>query len=162
MGKFDGKVALVTGAGRMRGIGRYAALWPSPRKVHRSPLLEPDAIPSTFPDDEQAAGWRDVESVAREIIDGLGVGALPLALDVSDAAQVQNAVDRTVTEFGRIDYLVNNASASRMAAWAAFEDLTPEAWRHVMDVKVTGAFLCTQAVTKAVDAPRIAAAASLT
>ena len=147
MGKFDGKVALVTGAGRMRGIGRYAAL-AFAKEGASVTVTGTGRDPSTFPDDEREAGWLDVESVAQEMIGNLGVGALPLVLDVSNPAQVQEAVDRTVAEFGRVDFLVNNASASRMAAWANFEDLTLEAWQHVMDVKVTGAFLCTQAVTK--------------
>ena len=148
MGKFDGKVALVTGAGRLRGIGRYAALAFAKEGVAVA-VTRTGRDPSTFPEDEREVGWQDVDSVAQEIRDDLGVGALPLVVDVSDPAQVQDAVDRTVREFGRVDFLVNNASASRMAAWAEFEDLTPEAWRHVMDVKVTGAFFCTQAVTKA-------------
>ncbi len=144
MGKFDGKVALVTGAGRMRGIGRYAAL-AFAREGAAVAVTGTGRDPSTFPDDEKKAGWLDVESVAQEIS---ATGALPLALDVSDPVQVQQAVDRTVAEFGRVDFLVNNASASRLAAWADFVDLSQEAWQHVMDVKVTGAFLCTQAVTK--------------
>ena len=148
MGKFDGKVALVTGAGRMRGIGRYAALAFASEGAAVT-VTGTGRDPSTFPDDEREAGWQDVDSVAQEIVQDHKGGALPLVLNVSDPSQVQEAVDRTVAEFGRVDFLVNNASASRMAAWAGFEELTPEAWRHVMDVKVTGAFLCTQAVTKA-------------
>ena len=151
MGKFDGKVALVTGAGRMRGIGRYAAL-AFAKEGAAVTVTGTGRDPATFPSDERDAGWRDVDSVAHEINERFGRGpakiGMHLVLDVTDPVQVQAAVDRTVAEFGRVDFLVNNASASRMAAWAAFEDLTPEAWRHVMDVKVTGAFLCTQAVTK--------------
>jgi len=56
--------------------------------------------------------------VAQEIANDYGAGALPLVVDVSDPAQVQDAVDRTVAEFGQIDFLINNASASRMAAWS--------------------------------------------
>ncbi len=151
MGKFDGKVALVTGAGRMRGIGRYAAL-AFAKEGAAVAVTGTGRDPATFPSDERDAGWRDVDSVAQEINERFGRSpdkiGMPLVVDVSDPAQVQEAVDRTVAEFGRVDFLVNNASASRMAAWAAFEDLTLEAWRQVMDVKVTGAFLCTQAVTK--------------
>ena len=151
MGKFEGKVAMVTGAGRMRGIGRYAAL-AFAREGAAVVVTGTGRDPSSFPDDEREVGWQDVDSVAQEINERFGRGpdkiGMPLVVDVSDPAQVQDAVNRTVAEFGRVDFLVNNASASRMAAWAAFEDLTPEAWRHVMDVKVTGAFLCTQAVTK--------------
>ena len=48
----------------------------------------------------------------------------------------------------RGDILVNNASAPTLAAWAQLEDLSEDAWRGVLDIKVTGAFLCTQAVVK--------------
>lgn len=148
MGKFDGKVALVTGAGRMRGIGRYAAL-AFAKEGAAVAVTGTGRDPSTFPDDEREAGWQDVDSVAQELTQTFGTPTLPLVLNVAEPAQVEGAVDRTVAELGRVDFLVNNASASRLAAWADFEDLTPEAWQHVMDVKVTGAFLCTQAVTKA-------------
>ncbi|MBQ12008.1 MAG: short-chain dehydrogenase [Planctomyces sp.] len=146
MGRFDGKVAIVTGAGRMRGIGRTAALAFAREGAHVT-VAGTGRDPQTFPQDEQDAAWKDVDSVAQEIKD-LGVDALALVADVTKPDHIQNMVDRTVERFGRIDFLVNNASAPRMAAWAEFEDLTEEAWRYVMDVKVTGAFLCTQAVTK--------------
>lgn len=144
MGKFDGKVALVTGAGRMRGIGRAAALAFAKEGAQVS-ITGTGRDPQTFPPDEQAAGWQDIESVAQEIRD-LGLGALPLVADVASAGQVQDMVDRTVAEFGRIDFLVNNASAPRLAAWATLEELSEDAWRKVMDIKVTGAFLCTKTV----------------
>jgi NAD(P)-dependent dehydrogenase (short-subunit alcohol dehydrogenase family) len=146
MGKFDGKVALVTGAGRMRGIGRAAAI-AFAREGAQVTVIGTGRDPRSFPPDEQAAGWNDIESVAAEIRD-LGCGALPLVADVSRADQVQAVVDHTVAEFGRIDFLVNNASAPRMAAWAPLEELSEEAWRKVMDVKVTGAFLCARAVVQ--------------
>ncbi|MFN0300376.1 MAG: SDR family NAD(P)-dependent oxidoreductase [Burkholderiales bacterium] len=145
MGEFDGKVALVTGAGRMRGIGRAAAIAFAGEGAHVT-VAGTGRSPETFPDDERAAGWRDVDSVADEIR-SMDRRALAVVADVTNAAQVQEAVDRTVREFGRIDFLVNNASAPRMAAWAELEDLSEEAWRRVLDIKVTGAFLCTKAVT---------------
>ena len=145
MGKFDGKVAMVTGAGRMRGIGRSAAL-AFAREGANVAVTGTGRDPSTFPEDEREAGWKDVESVAQEALD-LGVKGLPLVVDVSNESQVQDAVDRTVRDFGRIDFLVNNASAPRLAAWAPINELTEEAWRGVFDVKVVGAFLCTKAVT---------------
>ena len=113
MGKFDGKVALVTGAGRMRGIGRAAAL-AFAREGADVTVTGTGRDPASFPPDEQAAGWEDIESVAGEIRD-MGSGALALVADVSKDRQVQEMVDRTVSEFGRIDFLVNNASAPRLA-----------------------------------------------
>ncbi len=147
MGKFDGKVALVTGAGRMRGIGRAAAMAFAQEGADVT-VTGTGRDPESFPDDEKAAGWRDIDSVADEIT-GLGRGSLALVVDVTKEAQVQDAVERTVAQFGRIDFLVNNASAPRMAAWAPLEELTEEAWHTVMDIKVTGAFLCTKAVVQA-------------
>ena len=146
MDKLNGQVAIVTGAGRMRGIGRAAALALAREGAHVA-VAGTGRDPSTYPQDEQAAGWRDVESVAAEIA-GMGRESLALVADVTDGGQVQAMVDRTVERFGRVDILVNNASAPRLAAWAQLEDLTEEAWRGVLDIKVTGAFLCTQSVVR--------------
>jgi NAD(P)-dependent dehydrogenase (short-subunit alcohol dehydrogenase family) len=147
MGNFEGKVALVTGAGRMRGIGRAAALAFARQGAHVT-VTGTGRDRQSFPADEQEAGWQDIESVASEI-EGLGCSALPLVADVAKADQVRDMVDKTVARFGRIDFLVNNASAPRLAAWAPLEELTEDAWRTVLDIKVTGAFLCTQAVVQA-------------
>ena len=146
MDKLNGQVAIVTGAGRMRGIGRAAALALAREGAHVA-VAGTGRDPSTYPQDEQAAGWRDVDSVAVEIA-GMGRESLALVADVTDGGQVQAMVDRTVERFGRVDILVNNASAPRLAAWAQLEDLTEDAWRGVLDIKVTGAFLCTQAVVR--------------
>ena len=146
MGKLDGKVALVTGAGRMRGIGRATAIALA-REGANVTVTGTGRDPQNYPPDEQAAGWKDVESVAQDIREQ-GRDALALTADVTKASQVQAMVDQTLELFGRVDILVNNASAPRMAAWAEFVDLSEEAWRQVLDIKVTGAFLCTQAVSK--------------
>ena len=81
MPELDGKVAIVTGAGRLRGIGRAAAM--------ALARLGADVVvtgtgrdPSTFPDYEREIGWRDVESVA-ELIREEGRRALPMVVDVS-------------------------------------------------------------------------------
>ena len=146
MGKFDGKVALITGAGRMRGIGHGAAIAFAREGAHVA-ITGTGRDPQSYPPDERAAGWKDIESVAQEIRE-LGSGALPLVADVTNAGQVQAMVDRTMAEFGRIDFLVNNASAPRLGASGPLVDLSEEAWRKELDVKVTGTFLCTQAVAR--------------
>ena len=146
MDKLSGQVALVTGAGRMRGIGRAAALALA-REGANVVVTGTGRDPATYPPDEQSAGWRDVDSVAQEIA-GMGREALALVANITKGDQVQAMVDQTVERFGRVDILVNNASAPRLAAWAQLEDLSEDAWRSVLDIKVTGAFLCTQAVVK--------------
>jgi NAD(P)-dependent dehydrogenase (short-subunit alcohol dehydrogenase family) len=72
-----------------------------------------------------------------------GKRALVVPADVGDAASVKTLFDRTRATFGRLDLLFNNAGTSAPAV--PLEDLTAEQWRQVVDVNLTGAFLCTQA-----------------
>ena len=146
MPEFDGKVAIVTGAGRLRGIGRGAAM--AFAKLGADVVVTGTGRdPSRYPDDEKAVGWRDIESTAEQVR-ALGVRALPLVVDVSDEEQVQNMVDRTVEEFGRVDFLVNNAAWARGPDRVSFLDLDPDILQKVLDVKINGSFYCSRAVTK--------------
>ena len=63
MGELDGKVAIVTGAGRLRGIGRAAAVELA-RLGANVVVTGTGRNPDSFPADEKAIGWRDIESVA--------------------------------------------------------------------------------------------------
>jgi NAD(P)-dependent dehydrogenase (short-subunit alcohol dehydrogenase family) len=69
--------------------------------------------------------------------------ALPFVADVSDPASVDALFGKTKETFGRLDLLFNNAGTSAPAV--LLEDLTVDAWQRVIDVNLTGAFLCTQA-----------------
>jgi 3-oxoacyl-[acyl-carrier protein] reductase len=71
-----------------------------------------------------------------------GVACEPRRVDVTDATQVQRVIDGAVAQFGRIDVLVNNAG---VGAVAASEDLPRGMWDRVLDVNLTGPFLCSQA-----------------
>jgi 3-oxoacyl-[acyl-carrier protein] reductase/meso-butanediol dehydrogenase/(S,S)-butanediol dehydrogenase/diacetyl reductase len=104
--------------------------------------------PETFPEDERKAGWRDIESVAGEVRD-LGRRALPIVVDVSDPAQADGMVDRTVKEFGRIDILVNNAAAPYGKDRVPVIEVDRDVFRRVLDIKVMGTFLCSQAAARA-------------
>jgi 3-oxoacyl-[acyl-carrier protein] reductase len=146
MGELDGKVAIVTGAGRLRGIGRAAA-------VHLARLGADVVVtgtgrrPETFPPDEKAIGWKDVESTAEQVR-AEGCRALTLTVDVTNPQHIQNMVDRTIQEFGRIDILINNAAFARGPDRVPILDLDLKVFERVMDIKVTGTFLCTKAVIK--------------
>ena len=75
----------------------------------------------------------------------LGVKAMALACDVKSQASVQEMVDATFSQFGRIDVLINNAGIS----WGApAEDMRLEDWTKVIETNLTGTFLCAQAVGK--------------
>lgn len=123
--ELDGKVAIVTGAGR--NIGRAIALT----------LAEGGASVLV-----NARGNRaEAEAVAREI-EAHGGKALVHLGDVADAAAVQAMADATVKHFGRIDILVNNAALRREKPFA---EMSYAEWREIMDVTLDGTFHCVKA-----------------
>lgn len=133
-----GKVGVVTGAGRMRSIGRAIAVELA-RAGCDVAITGTGRPPETFPDDEKAAGWRDIESVAEEIR-ALGRRALPVVNDVTDADAVDAFADAVLAELGRVDIVVNNAGAPRGADRVPVVDVDVDVWRHVIDVNLHGAF----------------------
>ena len=118
------KVAVVTGAGT--GIGRAVA----------TALLQNGYA-------VVLAGRR--EALLEEVIRDSGVSpgsARAVRTDVSDPESVRQLFETTRDTFGRLDLLFNNAGVN--APGVSLEDLTLEQWRSVVDVNLTGAFLCTQ------------------
>ena len=146
MGELEGKVAIITGAGRRRSIGRSTA--------HALAEMGADLVltgtgrdPSTFPPDEQEIGWRDIESVADEVR-ALGRRALTTVGTVTDEDDVDTMIERTLDEFGRIDILVNNAAYRYGPDRVPLVELDPDTFQKVIDVKVRGTYLCSKAVAK--------------
>ncbi len=144
--ELEGRVALVTGAGRLRGIGRAAAVALA-RLGADVAVSGTGRDPATFPDDEKAVGWQDVDSVVEQIR-AEGRRGLALRFDVADREQTEAAVERIASELGRIDILVNNAAIARGEDRTPVPDLDPDLFQRVVDVKVRGTFLCTQAVIR--------------
>jgi len=124
----DGMVSLVTGA--RRGIGRVIALRLAP--------LGPVAL------NDVAQGMAELEQVAAEV-QAAGGTALMAAGDVTNGAEVEQVVKRVVDGFGRLDVLVNNAGITRDGLLVR---MTDEQWRSVLEVNLTGAFLCSRAAAK--------------
>ncbi|HEY0570583.1 MAG TPA: SDR family oxidoreductase, partial [Enterovirga sp.] len=116
------KVALVTGAGT--GVGKAVSL--TLAKAGYAVVL---------------AGRRrePLDEVAAAIGEG---NALAVPTDVADPAQIDNLFAQTRERFGRLDLLFNNAGMG--APPVPMEDLPLETWRAVVDVNLTGMFLCTQ------------------
>jgi NAD(P)-dependent dehydrogenase (short-subunit alcohol dehydrogenase family) len=117
------KVALITGAGS--GVGRAVAL-AFARAGHTVAL----------------AGRRVEALNETAALAGSDHRVLVLPTDVSDAAAVRSLFDRVVAEAGRLDVLFNNAGSG--APPIPLEDLTPAQWQSVVDVNLTGVFLCLQ------------------
>jgi NAD(P)-dependent dehydrogenase (short-subunit alcohol dehydrogenase family) len=119
-----GKVAIVTGAGS--GIGKATAV--TLLKHGYSVALAGRRA------DALAAGIREAGDA--------GTRALAVPTDVSDPASVRALFARTTERFGRLDLLFNNAGGN--APGIPLEDLTYEQWQNVVNVNLTGVFLCTQ------------------
>ena len=120
----NGKVAMITGAGT--GVGRACAL---------AMLGEGYSV--------VLAGRRPEPLEKTKADAGAGGGrALVVPADVGDPASVEALFAKTKEAFGRLDLLFNNAGVN--APGIPFEDLTFEQWQSVVDVNLTGAFLCTR------------------
>jgi len=123
--RLDGKVAIVTGAGR--GIGRAVAL-----------RLAREGANVVVAD----INAQNAEKVAEEIR-ALDRQALSSVVDVSRLDDIQSMVDQAVAEFGRIDILV---TAAGVAQTGLFLDLTEQEWNLVIDTNLKGTTFCVQAV----------------
>ncbi len=120
----QGKVAIITGAGT--GIGKSSAL---------ALLREGYAV---------VLAGRRIEPLEQTIAEAGDAGsrALAVSTDVGDSASVAALFAKTVERFGRLDLLFNNAGMG--APGVLLEDLTFEQWQAVVNVNLTGSFLCTQ------------------
>ncbi|MEO8848989.1 MAG: SDR family oxidoreductase [Casimicrobiaceae bacterium] len=78
-----------------------------------------------------------------------GKNALAVATDVANAGSVRTLFDKALTRFGRVDVLFNNAGIS---VGGAFDSITVEQWQSVVDVNLTGSFLCAQQAFRAMKA----------
>ena len=126
--KLNGQVAIVTGASR--GIGRATAL---------ALATEGAKVVVNYARSSGAA-----DEVVAEIT-GAGGEAIALQADVSQAEEVDNLIKTTKGKFGSIDVLVNNAGITRDTLLLRMK---LEEWQAVIDLNLTGVFLCTKAVSK--------------
>jgi 3-oxoacyl-[acyl-carrier protein] reductase len=122
------KVAIVTGASR--GIGKAAAL---------ALVTQGAKVVINYARSSDAA-----QATVKEITDA-GGEAIAVQADVSQSAEVDNLIKATLDQFGRIDVLVNNAGITKDTLLLRMK---PEQWQAVIDLNLTGVFLCTKAVSK--------------
>lgn len=134
-----GKVAVCTGSGRLNGLGA---------SILRRLATEGCAVVVSdigTPDRLLGAGNIGASDEMLQVGDELrasGARILVQSCDVRKDADVQQLVDHTVAEFGRIDIMVNNAGVGYMLK--PFTESTLEEWQLVLDVNLTGAFLCSK------------------
>ena len=119
MGRLDGKVCVITGAGG--GMGREAAL--------------------LFSDEGAQVCVADVDGDAAERTAADARNAFAVQVDVADAETVRRMYEETATRYGGIDVLYNNAGISP-ADDDSILDTEPDAWQRVQDVNTKGVYLC--------------------
>ena len=124
----EGKIAIVTGAGR--GIGKAAAL-----------ALAVQGVGVAIVDIQAEAAQQTASEVKQ-----LGAPSLAVQTDVADSTQVDAMVNQVVQTLGRVDMLVNNAYIS--GGYAPVADTTDEVWHRVLSVNLTGYFNCARAVSR--------------
>lgn len=138
LGRFEGKVALVTGAAR--GQGRSHALNLAREGADVAVLDICDQIPSV---EYAIASDADLAETAR-LIGSAGRRALPIKADVRDNAQVEEAVRRTVAELGGLHGVVANAGILPTTGEAAH---SLDAWHAALDTLLSGVFYTLRAAT---------------
>jgi 3-oxoacyl-[acyl-carrier protein] reductase len=130
MSSVKDKVVIITGAGQ--GIGRAYA------RAFAAEGAQPVLV------DLRAA---EIDSVRAEI-KSHAPRALTAVCDVSDAQAVDKMVTSVIDSFGRIDVLINNAAAFSTLKMRPFTEIPIEEWRRVLDINITGTYLCCRAVAK--------------
>jgi NAD(P)-dependent dehydrogenase (short-subunit alcohol dehydrogenase family) len=130
MGTIEGKVVIITGGGT--GLGRSMAF-----RLAEEGADIVVAARRIQPLEETAEGVRK-----------LGRKALIVPTDVTDSAQCNHMIEKSLAEMGKIDVLINNAGIVRGERPKAFWELTDQDWRTGIDVNLSGAFYCSRAVSK--------------
>ena len=138
----EGKVALITGAGGMRGVGRATALKLASQGADIA-ITDVRRPVEDLPPGEVRAEWQSIDSVADEIR-SMGGQAVPVYADLSKADEIEGLVAETVNHYGRLDIMVNNARAIIGRDKVPVTELEEDVWQHFLAINTTAVFLCTK------------------
>ncbi|MBW0109686.1 mycofactocin-coupled SDR family oxidoreductase [Pseudonocardia oceani] len=140
MGKFDGKVVLITGGARGQGRSHAVAFAREGADIAFCDIAaQLDSVPYPMSRPE------DLDETVRQVED-LDRRCVAVTADVRDAAQVQDFVDRARTDLGRVDVLLANAGVFTFSTIAEMSD---DVWKEMIDVNLTGVFHAMRAVLPA-------------
>jgi len=139
MHPLEGKVALITGASAPHGIGRAIAL----RLAQDGAAVVVTDIGGVMDVDGKPRQRSDLLQNTVSEIANAGGAAIALKLDVTNACDIQRTIEQAISEFGRLDIVVNNAGS--LAGSDSFLATTSEQWKQSFDVNLLGPMMVSQA-----------------
>jgi len=131
----NSKICIITGGGGLLGA------------MNAEAIAEAGGIPIIWD-----INYEKAATVAKNIEAKYSIQALDLQVDITDGKSIQTGLNKTLDKFGSVDILINNAANDPKVdpnsdmAWSRFENLSLETWNFDLDVGLTGAFLCAQAI----------------
>lgn len=143
MGTLSGKVAFVTGAGSSRGMGRAVALRLAKEGADVTVNDKFAAPKSAWAGDED---WKGLDAVVQEI-EAMGQKGLAVVAGIENSAEVEEAVETAIDQFGKIDILVNCA-AIRGPVGVTVVDGDEKEWRLMFDINTIGPFIISRAIAR--------------
>ena len=137
MGLVDGKVALVTGAGRGQGRSHALRLASEGADVIAVDIGGGRVETISY----ELASEADLDATVEEI-EGMGRRAIKAVADVRSLSDLQAAVDTGLSELGKVDIVCANAG---IGSWAVAWEMTEQQWQDMIDINLTGVFNATRA-----------------
>lgn len=135
------KVAIITGSGRKKGIGEAIAHKLASENCHIV-LSDIGVSKGDHFGNEHIGTSDEMESIAQELRHKYGVNVLSTACDVRIESEVANMFKQTISTFGHVDILINNAGVGYIME--PFTEFKESSWDTVLDVNLKGAFLCSK------------------